>query len=85
MAKPAAKCIGSGYRYEFEGKRNWRSSSDERWQIEMGKIMCGRPVGTRRIDGAQVTVLKVGGKYYAAVSHAIRAKGPLGGARRRRR
>lgn len=84
MAKPAAKCIGSGYRYEFTGKRNWRRSADDNWEVEMGKVMCGRPVGTRRIDGAQVTVLKVGGKFYAAVSHAIKRKpGGLAGRRRR--
>jgi hypothetical protein len=67
----ARSCTGKGYRYVFSGKRNWRSSKDDNWDTQVGKMMCGRAVGTRRIDGAQVTVIKVGGKYYAVTSQSV--------------
>jgi hypothetical protein len=44
----ARSCTGSGYRFEFSGKRNWRSSKDDNWNTEVGKNMCGRVVGRRR-------------------------------------
>jgi hypothetical protein len=87
-------CIGSGYRYEYDGpaRGRWKTSSDERWDTEVGKVVCGKFVGHRRIDGATVTVVRAGGKLYAA-THATRGMPPerskpgtpFVGARRRRR
>jgi hypothetical protein len=74
MAKKPTACIRSGYRFEFDGKRNWRASSDERWDIEMGKAMCGRIQGDRKIDGSRVTVIKVRNKYYAATPQSIKKR-----------
>jgi hypothetical protein len=66
-------CLGDGYIYEYEGKRNWRGSSSERWELIMSsKRLCGRRVGTRSIDGSQVVVVTVGGKYYATLPHHVR-------------
>jgi hypothetical protein len=66
MSAKQTACIMSGYRYEFTGKRNWRRSKDDRWGIVSGKAMCGREVGTRRVDGSPVHVVKVRGRFYAA-------------------
>ena len=60
-------CVRAGYMYEFEGRRNWRSSKDDRWDVVVRDAQCGRLVGERRIDGAQVKVVRVRGKYYAAL------------------
>jgi hypothetical protein len=65
-AKQMAACIMSGYRYEFTGKRNWRRSKAEKWDTRVGKVMCGKKVGTRMIDGTSMHVVKVRGKFYAA-------------------
>jgi hypothetical protein len=67
-------CIQSGYQYRFEGKRRWRASSSELWETVMSKAVCGRVVGRRNIDGSQVVVVKAGGKYYAALPHAVKAR-----------
>lgn len=73
MAKQNRVCIDSGYRYEYDGpaRGRWKSSSDERWNTEVGKVVCGKMVGHRRIDGAKVTVVRAGKKLYAA-THAVR-------------
>jgi hypothetical protein len=68
----ARSCTGSGYRFEFSGKRNWRSSKDDNWNTEVGKNMCGRVVGRRRIDGAECSVIKVGRKFYAVTSQSVK-------------
>lgn len=55
-----------GYCFEFEGTRNWRRSSSERWPVEMCDCRKGKVVGQRRIDDAPVTVYKCSdGKYRA--------------------
>ena len=70
----ARACISSGYRYEFAGKRRWRSSSSELWEIAVGKVVCGREIGRRRVDGSEVVVVKVRSKYFAALPHAVRRR-----------
>jgi hypothetical protein len=87
-------CIGSGYRYEYEGgaRGRWKTSRDDSWNTEVGKVVCGKLVGHRRIDGARVTVVRAGKQLYAA-THATRGLPPdrsrpgtpFVGARRRRR
>jgi hypothetical protein len=87
-------CLTSGYKYQYDGpaRGRWKSSSDERWDTVIGKTVCGKLVGHRRIDGASVTVVRAGGKLYAA-THATRGLPPerakpgtaFVGARRRRR
>lgn len=64
-------CLRSGYKFEFEGKRNWRSSKDERWETIMKKAVCGKQLGNRRVDGSVVVVVKAGGKIYAALPTAV--------------
>lgn len=93
-------CLAAGYKYEFDMSvmfpslrmpKSWRSSSDDHWDTVMEKAICGRLVGHRRIDGAQVTVVQAGSKLYAA-THATRGLPPdkakpgtsFVGARRRR-
>ena len=71
-------CIGSGYRYEYAGPARattWASSKDDWWDTEVGKVVCGKLVGHRRIDGAKVTVIRAAGKLYAA-THATRGLPP---------
>ncbi len=66
-------CLDSGYKYEYVGpaRGRWKTSSDERWSTEVGKVVCGKLVGHRCIDGATVTVVRAGNKLYAA-THAVR-------------
>jgi hypothetical protein len=45
----------SGYAYEFQGQRNWRTSSDEVWTIVVTDIATA-PIGERTIDGVVCTV-----------------------------
>ncbi len=61
-------CLDSGYKYQYDGpaRGRWKTSSDERWDTVVHKAVCGKLVGHRRIDGAQVTVVRAGGKLYAA-------------------
>jgi hypothetical protein len=70
-------CLDSGYKYEYDGpaRGRWKSSSDERWDTVMKKAVCGKLVGYRRIDGSTVTVVRAGGKLYAAL-HATRGLPP---------
>ncbi len=87
-------CLDSGYKFEYDGpaRGRWKTSSDERWDTEVTKAVCGKLVGHRRIDGAPVAVVRAGGKLYAA-THATRGLPPsrskpgtrFAGARRRRR
>lgn len=69
---PGRYCTGSGYTYEFKGKRRWRRSSSELWETVTSKVRCGRKVGERTIDGSRVVVVTVGGKYYAQLPSHIR-------------
>ena len=71
--RPQRVCIDSGYRYEYAGGRGgrWKSSRDDSWDTEVGKVVCGKLVGHRRIDGAPVTVVRARGKLFAA-THATR-------------
>jgi len=64
-------CLRSGYKYEFEGTRNWRSSKSDAWETVMAKTMCGKQMGSRRIDGSVVVVVKARGKFFAALPHAV--------------
>ncbi len=87
-------CLDSGYKYEFAGgaRGAYRSSGDDWWDTVMTKAVCGKLVGHRRIDGAPVTIVRAGGKVYAA-THATRGNTPsrskpgtkFAGVRRRRR
>lgn len=87
-------CLTGGYKYKYDGpaRGRWKTSSDERWDTVIEKVVCGKLVGHRRLDGTRVTVVRAGGKLYAA-THATRgmpperaqAGTPFVGARRRRR
>jgi hypothetical protein len=60
---------GSGYCYEYEGKRNWRASSSERWPVEThGWKGDEKRVGTRRIDSTSCAVYLCGDGKFRAVS-----------------
>ena len=66
--------IPSGYRYGFEGTRNWQTSSDERWEIEVGDEEAGRLLGERRIDGARCLVVRTRtGRIVAATKQSVQA------------
>lgn len=94
MAGPRRVCLDSGYKFAYDGpaRGRWKTSSDERWDTVMFKAVCGLLVGHRRIDGTPVTVVRAGGKLYAA-THATRGNTPsrskpgtrFAGSRRRRR
>lgn len=72
MPPPAKVCI-DGYAYAFDGKRNWRRASDERWDTEMVSKECGKIVGTRTIDGHRVHVIKGSdGRFYAVLPQYTR-------------
>lgn len=63
--------VESGYAYKYEGKRNWRAASSEKWEIvcaDGGVVTC---VGERELDGARVTVWRSAGGYYAALSQNV--------------
>ena len=69
---PGRYCVGDGgYIYKYSGKRNWRRSSAERWEIVASRRMCGRRVGERTIDGARVVVVTAGKRFYAALPHGV--------------
>lgn len=75
MAAQKKACLRDGYAYQFDGKRNWNSSKDDRWDIVMlSKTHCGTVVGKRRIDGSTVNVIRVRGRYYAAQPHAFKRR-----------
>ena len=67
----ARTCIKSGYMFEFQGKRRWRASSSELWETVVRRNMCGRLVGYRTVDGSRGVVVKVRGKFMAALPHAV--------------
>jgi hypothetical protein len=78
QVKARRVCLDSGYKYVYAptssakaAKVRWKSSGDAYWDTEVTKTVCGKLVGHRRIDGARVTVVRAGGKLYAA-THATR-------------
>lgn len=59
-------CMSSGYAYELDdSKKNWEKTSDESWDITLVSDRPATILGYRRIDGAQMTVVKAGSKIYA--------------------
>jgi len=63
-------CIDSGYKYVYGGvAKRWKTSRNESWDTEVTKAVCGTFMGRRNIDGALRTVVRAGGKFYAA-THA---------------
>jgi hypothetical protein len=48
----------SGYAYKYEGKRNWKSSSDERWEIVVVDALECMRIGERRVDGTWCAVYR---------------------------
>ena len=65
-AAEAADCtVPSGYRYKFEGKRDWRTSSDDRWDTVAGGKERGVLLGYRQIDGSSCAVVRLGGSIVA--------------------
>lgn len=75
MIKPMTHAIPtSGSTYEYTGKRNWKASKDDRWEIEMyGTTGNEIPVGIRTIDGSEHAVYKCpDGKFRAILSHLAR-------------
>jgi hypothetical protein len=79
-------CLAPGYKYEYTGTPRstmWKSSKDDWWDTVMFKAVCGKLLGKRRIDGAQVAVVRAAGKVYAS-QHIKTPKGvQMAGARRR--
>jgi hypothetical protein len=74
-------CIPSGYRYEYNGPKTKNQSlvlhsRTERWDTEVGKTVCGREIGDKVIDGALTSVVRVGGKFYAATIQSVRRPRP---------
>lgn len=69
---------GSGYAFEYEGKRNWRASSSERWPIEVATWKGDeKRVGTRRIDNTLCAVFLCGdGKFRAVTLVSIGERQP---------
>jgi len=66
--------LKSGYAYVYTGSRNWKTSSDEKWENTMvdDGIIATR-VGTRTIDGAKCDVFKTPqGNFYAQMAHYVR-------------
>ncbi len=75
-------CLDSGYKFVYAptssakaAKVRWKSAGDAYWDTEVTKAVCGKLVGHRRIDGAPVTVVRAGGKLYAA-TYATRGNTP---------
>jgi len=59
----------NGYCFEFQGKRRWRASSDDLWEIVMRTLPQLRRIGQRRIDGSLCTVYRApDGKFYAVTA-----------------
>lgn len=75
-------CLSSGYAYELErgshkrqldpGVKRWKNCSDSAWDIVMVDAVPGVYLGERSIDGARVSVVKVGGKIYAQTALNVR-------------
>jgi hypothetical protein len=70
-------CIESGYRYSYRGEgRNWKRSSDEMWDTAVGDRVCGKYLGSRRIDGVACAVVRAAGnrtaEYLAATKQSVR-------------
>jgi hypothetical protein len=68
----AKKCIKSGYMFRFSGKRRWRASKSDLWEIIVRDETCGQLVGYRNIDGSRHVVIRKGKMYYAALPHAVK-------------
>lgn len=71
-------CIAPGIHYVHEGDNaSWERS--RRWQpAPSNKALCGRMVGTRKLDGASVAVVRVRNRLYATSPFAVKTKrGPL--------
>lgn len=65
--------VPGGYRYKFEGKRNWAQASDEKWDTVVGDEVKGRRLGVRSIDGARCVVVRIpGGNIIAVTQQSIR-------------
>jgi hypothetical protein len=60
--RPAKACLAKGYKFQFEGKRNWRRSSDDSWEIVARDEVCGKLLGHRNIDGVRVAVVGIEGQ-----------------------
>jgi hypothetical protein len=69
-SRPVKYCLPNGYKFKFEGKRNWRRSSDERWEIVTRGAVCGKLLGHRNVDGARVAVVRVKGRGIFASQHS---------------
>ena len=53
--------------YQFSGKRRWRKSKDDNWGVVTQGRTCGRPMGSRLIDGVRVNVVKTAsGQFFAS-------------------
>ena len=65
--------VPGGYRYKFDGKRNWAQASDEKWDTVMGSEVQGRRLGVRLIDGARCVVVRIpGGNIIAVTQQSLR-------------
>lgn len=64
--------VPSGYRFAYEGKRNWRTSKDDKWEITVGDAETGLILGQRRIDGATCTVVKLPSGIVAVTAQSVR-------------
>jgi len=65
--------MADGYAYELDNPRlNWKTVSDDHWDIEVQEGGEATELGRRRIDDAAVIVMKRGGKVYAQTVQSVR-------------
>jgi hypothetical protein len=61
--------LRSGYAYKYKGTRNWKASSDEKWEIVVIDAQTAKRVGARRIDGTYCAVFHTTEGFYAQRNH----------------
>lgn len=69
--------LPAGYRYEFDGKRKWKASKSDNWDVVMGSQTTGVFLGRKVIDSAKCIVVRANEKIIAVQEQYIQglAKG----------
>ena len=57
--------LKSGYAYEYVGKREWKSSDDEDWDIVVVTESQSQYLGKRMIDGSLMKIHRIDSKIFA--------------------